>query len=64
MTATTWFLGMRMTGILFGSPRAADPDENRGRKRAEPMVRAQVTIIRRTDHTDIRITPAEWPETC
>ncbi len=49
--------GMRMTRIPIGSPRAADPDEIVVGKGPSPMVRAQVTILRRADHTDIRITP-------
>ncbi len=51
------FPGMRMTRLPIGSPRAADPDEIVVGKGPSPMVRAQVTIIRRADHTDIRITP-------
>jgi hypothetical protein len=46
--------GMRMTRIPVGSPRAADPDEIVVGKGPSPMVRAQVTIIRRADRTDIR----------
>jgi hypothetical protein len=49
--------GMRMTRIPAGSPRTAGPDEIVVGKGPSPMVRAQVTIIRRADHTDIRITP-------
>lgn len=49
--------GMRMTRIPIGSPQAADPNEIVVGKGPSPMVRAQVTIIRRADHTDIRITP-------
>lgn len=46
-----------MTRIPLGSPRAAGADEIVVGKGPSPMVRAQVTIIRRTGHTDIRITP-------
>jgi pimeloyl-ACP methyl ester carboxylesterase len=49
--------GMRMTRIPAGSPQAAGADEIMVGKGPTPMVRAQVTIIRRADHTDIRITP-------
>ena len=49
--------GMRITRIPLGSPQAAEPDEIAVGKGPTPMVRAQVTIIRRGDHTDIRITP-------
>lgn len=49
--------GMRMTRIPVGSPRTAGPDEIVVGKGPSPMIRAQVTIIRRADHTDIRITP-------
>jgi pimeloyl-ACP methyl ester carboxylesterase len=48
--------GMRMTRPP-GSPRAAGPDEIMVGKGPTPMVRAQVTIIRRPGRTDIRITP-------
>ena len=49
--------GMRMPRIPLGSVQAADPDEILVEKGPTPMVRAQVTIIRRAGHTDIRITP-------
>ncbi len=49
--------GRRMTRVPVGSPRAGDPDEIVVEKGPSPMVRAQVTIIRRADRTDIRITP-------
>jgi hypothetical protein len=49
--------GMRMTRIPAGSPHAASPDEIMVGKGPTPMVRAQVTVIRRAGHTDIRITP-------
>jgi hypothetical protein len=49
--------GMRMTRIPIGAPQAACPDEIVVGKGPTPMVRAQVTIIRRDGHTDIRITP-------
>ena len=49
--------GMRMTRVPIGAPRAADPNEIMVGKGPSPMVRAQVTIIRRADRTDIRITP-------
>ncbi len=46
-----------MTRIPAGSPEPAGPDEIMVGKGPTPMVRAQVTIIRQPDHTDIRITP-------
>jgi hypothetical protein len=46
-----------MTRLPMGSPRTAKPDEIVVGKGPGPMVRAQVSIIRRADHTDIRITP-------
>ncbi len=51
------FPGRRMTRIPIGSPRAAGPDEIVVGKGPNPMVRAQVKIIRAAGHTDIRITP-------
>jgi hypothetical protein len=49
--------GMRITRIPAGSPQSAGPDEIAVGKGPTPMVRAQVTIIRQADRTDIRITP-------
>jgi hypothetical protein len=46
-----------MPRLPLGSPQAAGPDEIVVGKGSTPMVRAQVTIIHRADHTDIRITP-------
>jgi len=46
-----------MTRLPIGSPQAGDPDEIVVGKGPTPMVRAQVTIIRGTGRTDIRITP-------
>jgi hypothetical protein len=50
-------IGKRMNRFPIGTPRAAGPDEIVVGKGPSPMVRAQVTIIRRADRTDIRITP-------
>lgn len=50
--------GMRISRIPVGSPQPADPDEIAVAKGPTPMVRAQVTIIRQADRTDIRITPS------
>jgi hypothetical protein len=49
--------GMRMPRIPLGDPSAAGPDEIVVGKGPTPMVRAQVTIVRRPGHTEIRITP-------
>lgn len=46
-----------MPRLPIGSPQAGGPDEITVGKGSSPMVRAQVTIIRQPDHTDIRITP-------
>lgn len=46
-----------MPRVPFGSVEPADSDEIMVEKGPTPMVRAQVTIIRRPDRTDIRITP-------
>lgn len=46
-----------MPQIPFGTVQAADPDQIMVEKGPSPMVRAQVTIVRRADRTDIRITP-------
>jgi hypothetical protein len=51
-------IGKRMNRFPIGTPRAAGPDEIVVAKGPSPMVRAQVTIIRRAGHTAIRITPA------
>jgi hypothetical protein len=51
------FPARRMTRLPIGSPRPACPDEIVAGKGPSPMVRAQVTIIRGADRTDIRITP-------
>jgi drug/metabolite transporter (DMT)-like permease len=49
--------GRRMNRLPIGDPEAAGPNEIVVGKGPSPMVRAQVTIIRQADHTDIRITP-------
>jgi len=46
-----------MSRIPIGGPEPAGPDEIMVGKGPTPMVRAQVTIIHRAGHTDIRITP-------
>lgn len=46
-----------MPRIPMGRVQAADPDEIMVEKGPSPMVRAQVTIVRSADRTDIRITP-------
>ncbi len=49
--------GMRMPrSPLFGRPRPDQPDVIL--VAASPLVRAQVTIVHRPGHADIRITPA------
>ena len=51
------FPGRRMNRFPIGSPQAAGPDEIVVGQGSNPMVRAQVTIIRGAGRTDIRITP-------
>ena len=49
--------GMRMPQAPIGSPHPSGPDDIVVGKGSSPMVRAQVSIVRRDGHTDIRITP-------
>lgn len=49
--------GMRMTRISFFKPRPDQPDAILVSIRSDRVWRAQVRIIRRSGHTDIRVSP-------